>query len=134
MKKRRWLIFVALGVIAAACLIIPLSGRDWRSIVPSSRPMLPEGILRVGVDASYPPFAVDPGDGALTGLDIDLARAVAEVMGVELRFINMGYDGLYDSLRANQADVLFSALRTDPLRTRDVRYSRSYFDAGQVLV
>ncbi len=127
--RRRSVIIVALGMIGVMGLLAV-----GRALLIPARPLLPEGVLRVGVDASYPPFAVDPGDGALAGLDIDLARAVAEEMGVALRFVNMGYDGLYDSLRASQVDALFSALCIDPLRTQDVRYTTAYVNAGQVLV
>jgi len=131
----------AIGLAALALAGVLLFGRPilrwvWVTFIrtPAERPMLPYGELRVGVDASFPPFAVDPGDGQLIGLDIDLARAVADRLGAPVRFINMGYDGLYDSLRADQADALFSALRIDPLRLHEARYTTPYFDAGQVLV
>jgi polar amino acid transport system substrate-binding protein len=89
--------------------------------------------MRVGVDASFPPFAVDTG-GYLFGADIDLGRALAQRLGIPIRFVNMGYDGLYDSLKADQVDVLISALLVDPSRTRDVLYTRHYFNNGLVLV
>jgi ABC-type amino acid transport substrate-binding protein len=133
--RRQQIALVLLGLVVLLAFGRPALRWVWRLIVPlPAQPMLPYGVLRVGIDASYPPFGVAAGDGTLSGLDVDLARAVAEAMGVELRFINMGYDGLYDSLRADQADALFSALRVDPLRTNDARYTSSYFDAGQVLV
>ena len=136
MKRWQWarIGLAGLGLLLVVIAGGPLLAGAWRVLFAPLPPMLPEGVLRVGVDASYPPFAVDPGTGVPVGLDIDLARAVADQMGVELRFVNMGYDGLYDSLRASQVDVLFSALRIDPLRTRDVRYTTPYFEAGQVLV
>ncbi len=121
-------------LLGAIWLAPPLARWAWSLISPrADLPMLPYGELRVGIDASYPPFGLDVG-GELTGLDVDLARAVARELGVPLHFINMGYDGLYDSLRADQADALFSALRVDPLRFGDARYTPAYFDAGQVLV
>ncbi len=131
----------AIGLAALSLAGILFFGRPvlrwvWVTFIrpPAEKPMLPYGELRVGVDASFPPFAVDNGNGLLSGLDIDLARAVGERLGVPVRFINMGYDGLYDSLRADQADALFSALRIDPLRLHEARYTTPYFDAGQVLV
>ncbi len=97
------------------------------------RPMLPYGELRVGIDPSYPPFGLDL-DGELSGLDIDLATALAGRLNVPLRLVPLGYDGLYDALKADQVDVLLSALRVDPGRMGDVLYTTGYFDAGQVLV
>ncbi|GAB4572100.1 MAG: transporter substrate-binding domain-containing protein [Anaerolineae bacterium] len=134
LSRRAQALLTILGLIAVLAFGRPALRWLWHRLVPPSRPMLPYGVLRVGIDASYPPFGVDPGDGQLIGLDVDLARAVADELGVEVQFVNMGYDGLYDSLKADQVDVLFSALRIDPLRTDDVRYSTPYFDAGLVLV
>lgn len=100
---------------------------------PPLKEVFPYGELRIGVDASYPPFAVATADD-LFGLDIDLGKKLAERIGIPVRFVNMGYDGLYDSLRADQVDIVISALRVDPARTGDVRYTIAYFDAGLALV
>jgi ABC-type amino acid transport substrate-binding protein len=100
---------------------------------PPHRLLFPYGEIRIGVDASYPPFAVATADD-LFGLDIDLGGALGIRLGVPVRFVNMGYDGLYDSLKADQVDVVISALLVDPSRLGDVRYTRHYFNDGLVLV
>lgn len=100
---------------------------------PPIREIFPYGEMRVGVDASYPPFAVATAT-ELFGLDIDLAKAIGERLGVRVRFINMGYDGLYDALKVDQVDVLVSALLIDLSRTNDVLYTLPYYNAGLVLV
>ena len=42
------------------------------------------GLLRVGLDPSWPPFEyVDPASGEVAGLDVDLARAIGHELGVE---------------------------------------------------
>lgn len=90
------------------------------------------GVLRVGLDPTYPPFEVDNGS-EVAGLDVDLARALTADLGLQTQFIYFGYDGLYDALATEQVDVLISALVISPERTRDFAYSRSYFNAGQIL-
>ena len=45
--------------------------------------ILETGILRVGMDASYPPFEYIDGEGNLVGLDVDLGRELAARLGVE---------------------------------------------------
>lgn len=91
------------------------------------------GTLTIGIDASFPPFAVDDGT-SLYGIDIDVGKAIAEYLGLEVRFVNMGFDGLYDSLLNGQVDILISALTLDPSKTDTVIYTRGYFDNGLVLV
>jgi polar amino acid transport system substrate-binding protein len=96
-------------------------------------PLLPHGELRVAIDPSLPPFAFAT-DAGFAGLEIDLAQALAARLGVPLRFVPMGFDGVYDSLRSDRADIAIAALVVNPAQTRDVRYSPPYFDAGLVLV
>jgi len=90
------------------------------------------GVLRVGLDPTFPPFAAAEGPD-VWGLDVDLARALAAQLGLEPQFTYFGYDGLYDALTTGQVDVLVSALVIAPERTQDVAYTDSYFDAGQAL-
>ena len=90
------------------------------------------GVLRVGLDASFPPFESLDEDGQVVGLDADIARAIADDLGVEVQFVNIGFDGLYDALLIKRVDVLLSGLPVDPYRTGDVAYSANYFNAGQV--
>jgi ABC-type amino acid transport substrate-binding protein len=117
------------------------------------------GILRVGMDASFPPFETIAADGTLVGFDVDLARelgrrlgpalpvpsaaegseaegpALSEAEGVEVQFVaNLPYDGLYDALAVGHVDAVVSALVVNPARMADFAYSNPYFDAGQVLV
>ena len=94
-----------------------------------------EGLMRVGMDASWPPFEyIDESTGQIVGLDVDLARAIGQRLGVEVEFVNVGFDSLYDALCVGRFDAIISALPYDPLLYGDVAYSISYFDAGQVLV
>lgn len=108
----------------------------WNSVIRPSTPvkeLFPYGEIRIGVDASYPPFEVATNTD-LYGIDIDIGKAIGARLNVPVRFINMGYDGLYDSLKADQADILISALTIDYSRSGDVLYTVPYFNGGQVLV
>jgi len=109
------------------------------------------GILRVGMDASFPPFEAITADGTLVGFDVDLARELGRRLGpalskpvlseaegaegVEVQFVaNLPYDGLHDALAVGRVDVVISALVVNPARVADFAYSTPYFDPGQVLV
>ncbi len=115
-------------VVALVLILVACGGGDdtWVRIQET-------GVLRVGLDPSYPPFEVATADD-LWGLDVDLARALGEELGLSVVFSYFGYDGLYDALGTGQVDVLASALVVQIERTRDVAYSRPYVDAGQILI
>lgn len=105
-------------------------------------------VLRVGMDASFPPFEFVTADGTLVGFDVDLARELGRRLGpalsadgtsvaegVEVEFVaNLPLDGLYDALAVGHVDVVISALVVNPNRMADFAYSAHYFDAGQRLV
>ncbi len=114
---------LGIGLLLSACRA---DRESWTRIQES-------GVLRVGVDPTFPPFALDDA-GSLAGIDIDLAHALAAEMGLTAQFTYFGYDGLYDALSTMQVDVLLSALVVAPERTRDFAYSDPYYDAGQVLI
>jgi polar amino acid transport system substrate-binding protein len=92
-----------------------------------------DGVLRIGLDPTYPPFEVTS-ETTVVGLDVDLANALAGELGLRSEFVYFGYDGLYDALATEQVDVLISALVIVPGRTRDFAYSEPYFNAGEILI
>ena len=55
--------------------------------------MLETRTLRVGMDASFPPFESVAAGGSLAGFDVDLARELGQRLGVEVQFVaNLPYD------------------------------------------
>ena len=124
------------------CLAIPLAAAVALTLLilfvrqnapPDPKSAFPGGELVVGVDASFPPFALDDGE-SIQGLDIDLASALAHELDLPLRFKSIGFYALHDALISGQVDILVSALRVDPARMDDLRYTQSYFDNGLVIV
>lgn len=139
MAARPWRVIGVSLALAVTAWIWTLAGAlfllRWIAVdrpPPPPPPLLPYGEMRIGVDASYPPFAAVADD--LYGLEIDLGRMIASRLNAPVRFINMGFDGLYDSLKADQVDLVLSALVIDASRMGDVRYTLPYFNAGLVLV
>ena len=89
--------------------------------------------LYVGLDPSYPPFTEWTPE-QIVGIEADIAREIGTRMGVTTSILIMGYDGLYDSLYTGDVDMIISGLHVDPVYQEWVYYSRSYYDAGQILV
>ena len=132
-SRLKWAIVLS----ALLVLLVPLSiwsillaNRDDGTLAEIRR----RGSLRVGLDASFPPFETIDENSRIVGLDVDVARAIAADLGVELELVNIGFDGLYDALLARRADIIISGLPHDPRWTEDIAYTANYFNAGQVLV
>ncbi len=120
------LILIILNVIAA--VLVP----SWYDDVAHRR-IARSGELRVGLDPAYPPFENEK-DGELVGYDVELARRLADDLGLKLTLVPTGYDGLYDALVSGQVDVILSSYPYSPELCRHERCTRPYFQAGQMLV
>jgi His/Glu/Gln/Arg/opine family amino acid ABC transporter permease subunit len=90
------------------------------------------GELRIGTDATYPPFASAEG-GDFTGFDIDLGRAIARQLGVRPVFINASFDGIFPALQNGTFDIVMSAVTITPERSAVLLFSDPYIDAGQLV-
>ena len=126
-RLRIMLVLVLLAILIAR---IALANRS----DPSLQRVQQAGVLIVALDASYPPFETTDGQGNFSGFDVAVAQEIAQRLGVDVQFANIAFDNLYDALTSRRADIVVSGLRYEAERTRDVIYTTSYFDAGQVLI
>jgi len=132
--KQRWaLMLIPIALLLGALAAAALWPREQEEDVAWER-VQATGVLRVGVDASYPPFEDVTPEGDLAGFDIDLANEIGRRLGVEVAFVNMGYDGLFDAALVGEVEVLISALVAGPEQLGRVEYTTPYFNAGDVLI
>jgi ABC-type amino acid transport substrate-binding protein len=124
-------LLVLLSYMSLVLLTMP--GSQAASLDPLFAAVRERGVLRVATDVGFRPFS-DQRAGEVIGYDIDLARAVAGKLGLAVEFVPTGFDGLYDTLTSGRADMIASALPYAPEFGNRARFSRFYFDAGQVLV
>ena len=88
------------------------------------------GTLRVGV-AEGPPYQFpDPMTGEYIGLNIDLAKEVAAVMGVKLEVVPATWATLVTGLEVKQYDVIFANLFATPQRALTVAFTDPYDTYG----
>src|SRR5512138_3874541 len=91
-------------------------------------------VLRVGTDATYPPFeTVNTETGKPEGFDIDLITMIAEINGWKPEFIVTPFDGIIPGLQGNKYDVAISSITITPERAATVDFSKPYYTAGQIV-
>lgn len=105
----------ALALILSAMLIFGIAGcggKDEKtSLTPTVIPpvIAKEGVLRAGVDLSYPPFAGEE-KGQKVGIDIDVAAALAERLGLSLEIVDLKPSDIPAALQNKQVDVALGAV------------------------
>src|SRR5262245_33901852 len=90
-----------------------------------------KGELVVGTAASMPPLNMTTKTGEIIGLEIDLARAMAEAMNVKLRLAPMPFAELLPALEAGQVDMVLSGMTMTPARNLNVPFVGPEFISGK---
>jgi len=101
----------------------PAAGETPATIDISGVPELQDGTMTIGSDIAYAPFEFyQEGTEIEDGLDVDIAKAIAEQLGVEVEFINSPFDTIRDALNTNEFDVVISAMTINPERQEEVDF------------
>jgi len=86
------------------------------------------GVLRVVMDASFPPLESVQPNGQLGGIDVDMANAIGAGLGVRVQLTNMSSDGLKDAVLSGKADAIVSSFQIVPEWKKELAYSEIYYD------
>jgi len=134
MKKRFLFGFVIVAILAAAGGYYYWSTReepitDARLLEIKSR-----GKLLVAAEATYEPMEYLDENGEMVGFDMDLARGIANSLGVAVEFVNTPWDDIFTNLNAKQYDMIVSSVTILPERLKDMSFSDPYFNAGQTMI
>lgn len=96
-----------------------------------------KGKLIVGTSADYPPYEFHmmiDGKDEFVGFDMDLARALAQEMGVELEIQDMGFDAVLGSVTTGMVDLGIAGIGRRPERESMFEFSDVYHNSEQGLL
>ncbi len=89
--------------------------------------------LVVATNASFEPFEYKKGD-YYYGIDMEIAAALAEYLGVELVISNMDFDAVCLSVGQHKCDIAMAGLTVKEDRKEHVDFSDSYYSASQKII
>ena len=93
------------------------------------------GEVVVGFAAHYPPFeSKNEKTGEFEGFDVDLAKAMAEVLDVKVKFVDAEWQGLLGGLNKGDFDMLVTCMSKSETRGQNVNFSDSYYSLADVMV
>lgn len=92
--------------------------------------ILSRGVVRIIVFADVPPFGSQNVNRELEGFDVDLAKMVAESLGVKLELVQATAANRIPYLLTDKADMNIAAMSVTPERARQVMYSAPYADTS----
>lgn len=95
--------------------------------------VLQRGVLRVGM-STFVPWAMKDKTGQLIGYEIDVAKRLAEDMGVKVEFVPTKWAGIVPALLTGKFDVIIGGMSVTPSRNLKVNFSIPYYYTGQSMV
>ena len=101
---------------------------------PSLKVIQDKGYFIVGLDDSFPPMGYADSNGEIVGFDIDLAKAVAEKLGVDVQFQPVVWDNIVQEVDNRNVDVIWNGCTITDARKEAFHFSTPYMFNKQVVV
>lgn len=129
MKKRFWILIslIIMGLVITAC-------SSDTSSTDSSTVENTDDVLIIGVDDQFPPLGYRNDDGEIVGFDIDLAKATAELMDMELVVQQIDWSAKELELSQGNIDAIWNGLTITEERKDNMLFTDPYLDNDQVVV
>ncbi len=122
------------GIVLAACSKTEPPAPVAATPAPAASAPAPAAkVYLVGTDAAYAPFESQNEKGEIVGFDIEVVQAVAAKAGIEVKFLNTPWEGIFNTLAQGDRDLLVSSITITDERKQTMDFSTPYFDAQQLI-
>ena len=90
--------------------------------------------VRIGTDATYPPFESVESSGKIVGWEVDYGNVLCTRMKVTCVWQNQDWDGIIPALASGKFDMIVSSMNMTPARAQKVLFSNMYYATAPVWV
>ncbi len=93
------------------------------------------GELIVGTSADWPPYEYVTPDGKFAGIDIEIAKKIAENLGVKLAVKDMKFAALFEAVQRGDVDIVIADVAMKPERLKVIDFSIPYrCESGKAII
>ena len=89
--------------------------------------------LVMATNAQFPPYEFYDND-TVVGIDVEIAQAIADKLGMELEISDMEFDSIIESVKSGKADIGMAGLTVTEERKEEVDFTVSYATGVQVII
>lgn len=90
--------------------------------------------LVMGTEAFFPPYEYVDDNGEIVGIDVEIAKAVADKLGMELEIKDMKFDSLLTAVQGGSIDIALAGITVTDERKLSVDFSDTYATGIQVVI
>ena len=127
MKKVKGILFAVLAV--AMLLTATACGKK----VEEGGYTVENGVLTMVTNVDFPPYEFYQ-EGKPVGIDVEIATAIAEKLGLELRVEDIDFDSVIASVEMGKYDMALAGLTVSDDRKEQVNFTVSYATGVQVII
>ena len=91
------------------------------------------GKLTMATNATFPPYEYKDGD-KFVGIDVEIAQAIAEKLGMELEIVDIEFDSIIAGVQTGKYDMGMAGMSVTPEREESVDFSNSYATGIQAVI
>lgn len=133
--KKKIVLLTVVAVVAALSLSVILAGCTTVDMSKAGPEEIKEyGKLVAATSPDFPPFESLDKAGNVIGWDIDVAKALAEKLGVELEIQKMEFDAVLSSVAAGKVHIGMAGISNTAKRDESVDFSLNVFDSSQMII
>jgi len=96
--------------------------------------VIEDGKLHMATNAAFPPYEMTKDDGGFEGIDVEIATAIAEKLGLELVVDNMDFSSVITAVQGGKADIAMAGLTVTEERKQNLDFTESYATSKQVII
>ena len=93
-----------------------------------------DGKLTMSTNAQFPPYEMTTDDGGFEGIDVEIATAIAEKLGLELDILDMDFDSALLAVQQGKSDIVMAGVTVNEDRLLVMDFTDSYATGVQVVI
>lgn len=92
------------------------------------------GKLTMSTNAAFPPYEMTTDAGELEGIDVEIAGAIADKLGLELQIDDMDFDAALLAAQQGKSDMVMAGVTVNDERKQVMDFSNTYASGVQVVI
>ena len=135
MKKTTKKILAILAVVAVLAAVLAACAKNAQTdtSTTAAESEVAKETLVMATNAEFPPYEFHDGD-AIVGIDAEIAQAIADKLGMELKIEDVAFDSIIPGVQAGKYDMGMAGMTVTDERLKSVNFSDSYAKGVQVVI
>jgi len=92
------------------------------------------GVIRFGIDPTYPPMDSKAPDGSVKGFDVDLGNEICRRLHTRCKWVELEFSGMIPALAARKIDAILSSMAITEKREQQIAFSSKLYQFKSRLV